>query len=160
LRGPDAPVTLDSPPENQGLPLDVVRALRGAPKGLLWDSPHDNRSMRRVKKLAEGLEGEESDDARSARRVLARYAHDLYEPGNRELIAELGWDTDSFIRSAAVSEEPGDLDRLDDLLTSRASPLELAFLHSALGTVAGGRTIASETKALLARRPTRRRAAS
>jgi hypothetical protein len=91
-------VAPDSPPENQGLPLDVVRALRGAPRGLLWESPHDNHALGRVKKLAQRLDGAEFEDARRSRRILERYCHDHYEAGNRELIAELGWDTDAFIQ--------------------------------------------------------------
>ncbi len=132
LRGADAPVAPDLPWENQGLPLDVVRALRAAPRGLLWESPHDNRAVGRIKKLAERLDGPESEDARRSRRILKRYCHDLYETGNRELISELGWDTDAFIQGGEVAEESGDLSLLDELWTSRASPLELALLHQAL----------------------------
>ncbi|MEJ7656424.1 MAG: hypothetical protein WKF33_05290 [Thermoleophilaceae bacterium] len=132
LRGADGPVAPDSPWENQGLPLDVVRALAAAPSGLLWESPHDNRAMGRVKKLVERLDGAESEDARRSRRILKRYSHDLYEAGNRELITELGWDTDAFIQGVGHAGESGDLSRLDELWTSRAAPLELALLHQAL----------------------------
>jgi hypothetical protein len=139
LRGADAPVAPDSPWENQGLPLDVIRALRAAPKGLLWESPHDNRAMGRVKKLVERLDGAESEDARRSRRILKRYSHDLYEAGNRELISELRWDTDGLIQGAGVAEESGDLSLLDELWTSRASPLELGLLHQALAELVGDR---------------------
>jgi hypothetical protein len=132
LRGAEAPLAPDSPWENQGLPLDVIRALRPAPRGLLWESPHDNRAMARVKKLAERLDGAESEDARRSRRILKRYCLDLYEAGNRELSSELGWDTDAFIQGAEVGDEPGDVSLLDELWTSRASPLELALLHQAV----------------------------
>ena len=135
LRGADAPVAPDSPWENQGLPLDVIRALRAAPKGLLWESPHDNRAMGRVKKLVERLDGAESEDARRSRRILKRYSHDLYEAGNRELIAELGWDTDAFIQGVGHAGESGDLRAVDELWTSRASPLEQALLHHALAEI-------------------------
>ena len=137
LRGPDAPGVSDSPWENPGLPLDVVRALRAAPRGLLWESPHDNRAMARVKKLVEDLDGAESEDARRSRRILKRYCYDLYEAGNRELISELGWDTDAFIQGAEVTDEAGDLSLLDELWTSRASPLELGLLHQALAELVG-----------------------
>ncbi len=139
LRGADAPVAPDSPWENQGLPLDVVRALRAAPRGLLWESPHDNRAMGRIKKLVEHLDGAESEDARRSRRILKRYSHDLYEAGNRELISELRWDTDGLIQGAGVAEESGDLSLLDELWTSRASPLELGLLHQALAELVGDR---------------------
>lgn len=132
LRGADAPVAPDSPWENQGLPLDVVRALRAAPSGLLWESPHDNRAMGVVKKLVEQLDGAESEDARLSRRILKRYSHDLYEAGNRELISELGWDTDAFVQGVEHAGESGDLSRLDELWSSRGSPLEQALLHRAL----------------------------
>ncbi len=136
LRGPDAPVAPDSPWENQGMPLDVVRALRAAPTGLLWESPHDNRALQRVKKLTARLDADESEEARCSRRILARYSHDLYEAGNRELITELGWDTDAFIQGVHAGES-GDLSRLDELWSSRASPLELALLHQALAEIVG-----------------------
>ncbi|MEJ7656420.1 MAG: hypothetical protein WKF33_05270 [Thermoleophilaceae bacterium] len=135
LRGAVAPVAPDPSWENQGLALDVVTALRGAPKGLLWDSPHDNRALRRVKKLSERLDADESEEVRRSRRILERYCHDLYEAGNRELIAELGWDTDAFTQGVGQAGESGDLSALDELWTSRASPLEQALLHSALGEV-------------------------
>ena len=137
LRGADAPPAPDAPWTNQGLPLDVVRALRAAPKGLLWESPHDNRAMVRVKELSERLEGAESEDVRRSRRILKRYCHDLYEAGNRELISELGWDTDAFVEGAEGIEEPPDLSLLDELWTSRASPLELGLLHQALAELVG-----------------------
>ena len=135
LRGADAPAAPDSPWENQGLPLDVVRALRAAPKGLLWESPHDNRAMGRVKKLVERLDGAESEDARRSRRILKRYSHDLYEAGNRELITELGWNTHAFIQGVGHAGESGDLRAVDELWTSRASPLEQALLHHALAEI-------------------------
>lgn len=132
LRGDAAPTDPDPPWRNRGLPLDVVSALRGAPRGLLWDSPHDNRAIPRVKELVERLDAAESEEALLGRRILTRYAYDLYEPGNCELIAELGWDTDAFIQGVDLDGESGDLSRLDELWTSRASPLELALLHQAV----------------------------
>ncbi|MFN2471276.1 MAG: hypothetical protein ABR583_09890 [Gaiellaceae bacterium] len=145
LRGPDAPVAPDPPWENQGLPLDVVRALRAVPRGLLWESPHDNHAMGRIKKLVEQLDGAESEEARRSRSILKRYSHDVYEAGNRELISELGWDTDAFIQGVGHAGESGDLSRLDELLTSRASPLEQALLHRALVEIVGdGRQAAAK----------------
>ncbi len=121
LRGPHATLAPDSTWENQGLPLDVVTALRGAPKGLLWDSPHDNRALRQVKKLTERLDAGESEEVCRSRRILDRYCHDLYEAGNRELIAELGWDTDAFIQGVGDEGVSGDLSVLDE-------PLDVARL--------------------------------
>jgi hypothetical protein len=161
LRGADAPVAPDSPWENQGLALDLVTALRGAPKGLLWDSPHDNRALRRVKKLSERLDADESEEVRRSRRILERYCHDLYEPGNRELIADLGWDTDAFTQGVGQTAESGDLSALDELWTSRASPLEQALLHSALGEMVNDSRLpsapASSLDGSLADRTVRRR---
>ncbi len=151
LRGADAPVAPDSPWENQGLPLDVARALRAAPRGLLWESPHDNHAMWRIKKLVEQLDGAESEEARRSRRILKRYCHDLYEAGNRALLTELGWDTDAFIQGVGDAEEAGDLSCLDELWTSRASPLEQALLHHALAEMVSDPTHAA-AKPLGARR--------
>jgi hypothetical protein len=117
--------------------------------------------MGRVKKLAERLDGAESEDARRSRRILKRYSHDLYEAGNRELITELGWDTDAFIQGVGHAGESGDLSRLDELWTSRASQLEQALLHSALGEMVNDSRLtsapASSLDGSLADRTVRRR---
>lgn len=63
-----------------------------------------NRALQRVKKLTERLDANESEDARCSRHILTRYSHDLYEAGNRELITELGWDTDAFIQGVGYPE--------------------------------------------------------
>jgi len=51
-----------------------------------------------VKRLSERLDADESEEVRRSPRILERYCHNLYEVENRELIAELGWDTDAFIQ--------------------------------------------------------------
>jgi len=128
---------------NRGLPLEIVNALRSAPPGLLWQSPHDNRVLTTIKRLLEELELElpESEDVRLSRALLKRHAWNVFEMDNRKLASSLGWQCDSFIEALDQSDAPGagaasELTRLDQLWRPKASEAELLLLQHALARLA------------------------
>jgi hypothetical protein len=135
LRIADAPGTSEVN-ENVGLSLDFANLLRGAPASLL-DDP-GVRVNAGGRQLALGVLGRswnlpESSAARESRAVLHRYAFREFEPRNRVLAAELGWATPSFVPPPPESaQSAGDLDALDDLWKSHASPTARAYLYAAL----------------------------
>lgn len=119
---------------NPGLPLEVVNALRLAPKGLLWSNEHDNVRLDAVKEILRDMEFTESAEIARSRRVLQAHAHETFEVGNLEMIAAMGWATDSFV--PAVEDLPvtdRKLKTIDELWRPRASEAELALLYSAIG---------------------------
>lgn len=113
-------------PANRGLPLEVVNALRAAPPGMFWDSPHDNGRVERIKRLYVGKPLPEDERIALSRQVLRKYAYDRFASDN----AELGWN-DFILPPDDGGRIPG-LDALDELWEPRASPAELSILFGAL----------------------------
>jgi hypothetical protein len=131
-------------PANRGLPLDVVNVLALAPEGVLKWAPHDNRVMNEVKRLFSEVEIPDSDEVVRSRAVLQAYCHEVFEPGNRQLISELRWPTREWVPPPSEAAE-ADLRLLDELWTPKASPAELGALFHAI------------TRAVEAQRTARRR---
>ncbi|MDX1745869.1 MAG: hypothetical protein R3324_08030, partial [Halobacteriales archaeon] len=96
---------------NPGLPLDVINVLSDLPNGVLWDNVADNHVFNRLKDLM-GEPVEESDAARESRRLLRDYCLEIYEPANRQLADEAGWEVDGLIGGALPPHADPDIDRL------------------------------------------------
>lgn len=124
------------PPEdaNVGAPLTVVNLLASTPTGILWDSPHDNARFDRVKSLLQGAVPEEATAVLRGRRVVERWAYDLYRAENEKLMGEFGWPDDGWPRDDGGDER--DIAILDELWTPSASAAELAVLHRLLEVAA------------------------
>jgi hypothetical protein len=121
----------ESPPINPGLPLELINLLRSAPKGMFWSSPHDNAELSRIKALFSEVQIPESADVRRSRLILQDFCHRTFEPGNRELIRELGWGIEEFV---PAPDEPveGELEDLDELWAWHASEPEREILFHAI----------------------------
>jgi hypothetical protein len=122
----------DAPPVNRGLPLELVNLLRAAPERSFWSSAHDNATLQQIKRLFQNVQLPESDQVRRSRQVLQSVCHETFEPGNRELIRELGWATTEFV-PAPVEPISGGLKLLDELWVPSASAAELNVLFCAIG---------------------------
>lgn len=125
---------------NLGIPLDLIRILRGAPAGLLWDSAHDNRRLNRLRGMLTRLELEPSAEVVSSRAVLRAHCHHRYEADNQALLRSLGWAPDAFVPAPAPGEPTdADLAVLDELWsmpsaeTTRAVLLAVLAAQSARG---------------------------
>lgn len=125
--------------ENPGLSLDLAILLRGAPASLL-DDP-GSRIDTGARQLALGRLGrswtvDESPEACASRDVLHRYAYREFEPRNRDLAADLGWRTQSFVPPPEdVTESAPDLADLDTLWKPHASATTLAYFYAALSAL-------------------------
>ena len=76
---------------------------------------------------------DDSPAALESREVLQSYAHREFEPRNRDLIADLGWPTESFVPPPEETPPAGaDLTALDDLWTPHAPESARAYLYAAL----------------------------
>lgn len=118
---------------NPSLPLELANALRGSADLLATELGSDANPMRVLRRLVGRLGPlPESERVRLSRLVLQQACHERFEAGNRELIAELGWPTESWV--PAVEEDIGEasFERLDELWRPSASPAELALLHAAV----------------------------
>lgn len=121
--------------DNVGIDLVLANLLSSVPAGVLWESPHDNRSLSTLKNVFRGLE---TDDERAGhgRRVLQRWAHSLFSEENRELFRVMDWDTGQWLPD--IEAQSGDLELLDELWTPSASSAELACIHRLLEHVVVG----------------------
>jgi hypothetical protein len=111
---------------NAGLPLEVAVLLREAPSAMFWDSAHDNARTDAIKRALADLELPEDEHIALSRRILRKYAFELYGSEN----AELGW-KDFVTLPEDATELPG-IEALDSLWAPSASPAELAILFRAL----------------------------
>lgn len=119
---------------NRGLPLEAVNALRHAPPGLFWSSPHDNKRFSRMKKLLGDYDAPETEETKRSRLLLQAHCHDTFEEGNLRLIDALNWNTEAYVPGVQI--DPHDRERglelLDELWEPRASRAELTLLYTAL----------------------------
>jgi hypothetical protein len=119
---------------NQSLPLELVLLLRNAPPGMFWSSGRDNRRLYHLKELILPGGVPESDILGRSRAVLQHYAAATFEPGNRQLITELGWATDHFVTQDAqgVVANGDGLAELNEIWKSSASDAERTLILRAL----------------------------
>jgi hypothetical protein len=131
---------------NRSIPLEVALLLRAAPPGTFWSDLSDNTQLYALKDLVLGWDLPVSPALERARLVLQRHARRAYEFGNRKLIAEMGWETEFFVPPvdpAVAGDDSGDdleLDELDALWQSTASPVERRIAVRALRTLLDGRS--------------------
>lgn len=117
---------------NRGIPLDLVILLREG-KDRFWSWRGDNDALDRLREVVTRWDIPESEQAVRSRRVLQGFCHRHLEPGNRRLIAELGWDTQCFVppvdAPGADGEADFELEELDELWSSNATETvrELVF---------------------------------
>ncbi len=143
LKIDDAP-GVENNNENPGLSLDFAILLRGAPKTLTEDP--GTRMQTGARQLRLGMLGrtwniDDSPAALESREVLQSYAHREFEPRNRDLIADLGWPTESFVPPPEETPPAGtDLTALDDLWTPHAPESARAYLYAALADLMTRRT--------------------
>jgi hypothetical protein len=116
---------------NRGLPLEMVNLLRYAPHGMFWDDLEDYERLHRVKELYADQSPLEDHRVALSRKVLRRYAFDVFAAEN----AELGWD--DFVAPLEEGEDVPELKALDGLWTPRASSVELSLLFHALRAAIG-----------------------
>lgn len=125
---------------NQGLPLELVNVLHGAPDGLLWPEDVPERVNPVLDRLREfvaelDLPGPE-EGLRLSRLVLQQACHERFEPSNLRLVAELGWEAEDWVPALdpAAAAEVGEasFERLDELWRPRANDAELALIRAAL----------------------------
>jgi hypothetical protein len=121
----------EAPPVNPGLPLELVNLLRAAPDGTFWSSRHDNAKLRRMKHIYSDLDLPDSERIRRSRDLLQTYCHERFEPGNLELIRELGWPATEWV-PAPTERVGGGLEELDELWAPSSSPAELSILFRAI----------------------------
>jgi hypothetical protein len=137
--------------ENAGVPVEVATALTALPRPHPWPPTRDPLVLDTVKELWAGAEPAASARAALARDVLQQACHDRYEPANRELIALLGWETDSWVPPVPGVTDAS-FDRMDELWRTEASAAELELLQRSLGALVDTRR---ELDALRARRAVR-----
>ena len=130
--------TVPATHENEGLSLDVVNILRSAPPGLLWDTPHDNRRLDRLRPILNAVDLPPSAAADRSKVVLQAHCHHRFEPGNRTLIDRLAWATPSFVPPvAAGGADPlgtQDLSVLDALWSEPDDALARQLLFGVLAS--------------------------
>jgi hypothetical protein len=128
------PTTAGELHANRSIPLEVALLLRAAPPGAFWSDLSDNTQLYALKDLVLGWDLPVSPALERARLVLQWHARRAYEFGNRKLIAELGWETESFVPplDPAMASDDLELDELDTLWRSTASPVELGITVRAL----------------------------
>lgn len=131
--------------ENPGLPLEMANLMRVAP-------PELQKAADDAKPLIAARHDTlpESVETGRSRRLLQAYCHAKFEPGNRRLIAALGWDTDAFIPPPNEVEET-DLDHLLEALEALWEPKASRHeIESMLALFEHERATADEQRALLA----------
>jgi hypothetical protein len=116
---------------NRGLPLEVMNALHRAPEKL-----RSSAKVHRMKETAlADLSAPESGEIVRSRRLLQAYCHSVFESGNRQLLATMGWDAQAFVPAADAIEDHDIshvLQTIEDLWEPKASPVELAALYASL----------------------------
>jgi len=118
---------------NRGFPLEHAILLRDAPPGQFWSSLHDNATIDRIKQGVLEWQVSESPSIEASRAVLQSYCFDVYEPDNRVLIEQCGWDTRNFVPPVETAVDVGgDLAKLDDLWCSSASESERQLIFRAI----------------------------
>jgi hypothetical protein len=142
IEGMNAETTRDSW-SNRSLPMDAAVMLRNAPTGMFWENQNHNATFYPLKRLILQWDLPASDVVPRARSVLQRYANAAFEPGNKELIRELGWNTDHFVppvgeSSDRVDEAEVDLGELNSLWRSGASDAEQHLFFAALRQALAG----------------------
>jgi hypothetical protein len=129
---------------NRSLPLEAAMLLRHAPPGLFWANQNDNKKFYPLKRIILEWDLPPSEVLARSREVLQRYAHATFEPGNRRLMQELGWNADHFVPpvagDAAATDAPGSDDsaaeaglrELNSLWETGASETERRMMFAAL----------------------------
>jgi hypothetical protein len=131
----DVPLGVTPPAwSNRSLPLEAAVLLRDAPTGLFWSSIHDNRRFYPLKELILQWELPSTEIATRSRELLHRYAYATFEPGNQQLIRELGWNAECFVPpvDGAGSGTDAELAELNVLWRSTAGDVERQIFFSAL----------------------------
>jgi hypothetical protein len=137
--GLDPSTVGDGARKNVGLPLVAVNLLaRGLAAGL-WEPPHDNKPLERLKAavVEEDSVGDElrrllaaverrDHGAERGRRVLQGWAHRMFEAENLQLLESMGWRVEEWI--PPIDSERDDLGALDDHWQPRVSAAELRRL--------------------------------
>jgi hypothetical protein len=139
----DLPADERGPWSNRSLPLDAAILLRNAPAGMFWANQNDNKVFYPLKELISEWPAAPSTIEAASRYVLQRYAHATFEPGNQQLIRELGWKTDEFVPPVAETGEPG-LEELDTLWASTMPEPEQQAVFAALQAMLASRPSASK----------------
>jgi hypothetical protein len=137
--------------ENSGVPLEVANALTALPDPHPWPATRDAVVLEAVKALWSGATAPPSPQVALGRQVLQQACHERYEPANRDLLATLGWQTDTWV-GAVPGIEDASFARMDDLWRADANGPELELLQRALGALVDARR---ELDALRSRRVVR-----
>jgi len=124
------------PEDNAGLPLDLVIALRGAPKSLtqtpgaeLPGRMESGLRQRNLGTIVQNWQLPESDAARRSLEVVHAHSWQRFEASNQELIDEFGWNATAFIDEPTdASDALSELDELWQPTPSAADP----YLYAAL----------------------------
>jgi hypothetical protein len=128
---PDQPIV-----DNPGMPLDLAILLRGAPPDVLAEATKVDGGLRQLRLgvVARTWGVAPSPVVERSRQVVRAFAHHELEPGNRELIARCGWQTECFVPPPPAGVEP-DVGVLDELWEPADSPATLAYLHRAVASL-------------------------
>jgi hypothetical protein len=118
---------------NVGLPLELVNALRFAPKDLIGRDEHDNASLGRLQNLFGDVQLPICAKIARSRLVLSAYCREQFQDDNRTLAARLGWPVSDYV--PAADETDWSLAELNDLWRPDASEAELELLYGALRAV-------------------------
>ncbi len=113
---------------NRGLPLEVVSVLRASPPGMFWQRSFVSKRVDRIKDLLDGWTIPSEERIALSRRVLQKYAHEMFAAEN----TELGWP--DFVPPPEHGEEIPGLEAVDELWAPQASAAELALMFHALDT--------------------------
>ncbi|HEX5094758.1 MAG TPA: hypothetical protein VFX21_02030 [Acidimicrobiia bacterium] len=106
------------PSVNEGLPLFICVLIQARGASPLWESHHENATLRRVQEIVSRWDMPEPEDIQESLLVLQRHCRSRYEDDNRKLISLLNWPTEDYV---PPTKEAGDdrLSRLDVLWRPR-----------------------------------------